>query len=128
MLDRGLGKISMAETGFLVSRAPDTVRAPDLAFVSKARLPTERVTGWGTVIPDLVVEVVSPSDRATEVREKVEDWLRAGVRLVWVVYPSVRTVDVYRPGSDVRVLGEADVLEGEDVVPGFSLPVRQIFA
>ena len=125
----GLGRVFAAETGFIVRRDPDTVRAPDSAFVSEGRLGMEEIPdGFVEVIPDLVVEVVSPGDSRREVLEKVQDWLQAGVRLVWVLYPATRTAVVYRSLSDVSNLAEGDSLDGEDVVPGFSCDLREVFA
>jgi Uma2 family endonuclease len=126
--DHRLGEVFAAETGFLLARDPDTVRGADVSFVAASRLPDPLPDGWIPTIPDLVVEVVSTWDTKKGVREKAQDWLDAGVRLLWIVYPNARTVHVYRPGGEVRVLSEDDVLDGEEVVPGFSLPVGEIFA
>jgi Uma2 family endonuclease len=124
----GLGEVFAAETGFRLARNPDTVRAPDVAFVARERLPSPDLpTGYPELAPDLVVEVLSPSDTAVQVQAKVEDWLRAGVRLAWVVYPDTRSVVVYRSLSEVVVLGEEDNLQGDPVLPGFSCPVADIF-
>jgi Uma2 family endonuclease len=123
-----LGAVLAAETGFLIARDPDTIRAPDAAFIVKEKLPERWPEGWVTIIPDLVIEVVSPSDRVGEVEDKIQDWLDAGVRLVWTVYPRTRTVQDYRLGQSPRMLTEADTLDGEDIVPGFSIAVREIFA
>lgn len=123
----GLGKTYAAETGFLIARHPDTVRAPDFAFIQTSRLPTGGpAPRWVPVIPDLVGEIVSSSDRLTEVRDKIQMWLEAGVRLVWVVYPALRVVEVWRPGQAERALRAEDMLDGEDVVPGFSVPVKEL--
>lgn len=123
-----LGKVFAAETAFVLQRHPDTVRAPDAAFVSKERLPSgDLPEGFLEVVPDLVVEVVSPSDTAVDVQRKVEDWLHAGVRLVWVIYPGTRSVAVYRSLADIRLLTEADTLEGDSVLPGFSCLVAELF-
>lgn len=123
-----LGYVFAAETGFRIERDPDTVRAADVAFVAAGRFPEGRppVT-FPDLAPDLVVEVVSPSDTAAAVEEKVQDWLRAGVRMVWVVYPATRSVMVYRSLSEVKVLTEDAVLEGGDVLPGFTYPLREVF-
>ena len=124
----GLGHVFTAETGFILRRNPDTVRAPDVSFVSRSRLSVEDIPDeYVALAPDLVVEVVSPSDRRREVREKVEEWLRAGVRLVWVIYPVTRSADVYRCIDDVSHLSEDDVLDGEDVVPGFACRLGELF-
>jgi Uma2 family endonuclease len=123
----GLGRAYAAETGFLLHRDPDTVRAPDVAFVARERLPGEPARGFAELAPDLVVEVVSPSDRASDVASKATTWLDAGVRLVWVVDPQARLAAVHRPGGTVTVLREDGVLDGEDVLPGFRLPLSELF-
>jgi Uma2 family endonuclease len=89
--------------------------------------PLSSEDGWVRVIPDLVVEVVSSGDRASEVGEKVQMWLDAGVRLIWVARPAQRTIDIYRPDVSVLTLGGGDTLDGYDVVPGFTAPVSQVF-
>lgn len=128
VLAQRLGKLYAAETGFLIARSPDTVRAPDIAFIQQARLSSPRsAPRWVPVIPDLVVEVVSSGDRPAEVGAKVEMWLTAGVRLVWVVAPEERTIEVHSAESAPIILTENDTLEGADVVPGFSTPVAEIF-
>jgi len=127
VLTQKLGQILLAETGFTIARAPDTVRAPDIAFVSQDRLPDPIPDGYLELVPDLAVEVVSPNDTRREVREKVNDWLDAGVRLVWVVNYQKRTITEYRSRQQIRVLTEEDTLDGGDVVPGFSLSVREVF-
>lgn len=121
-----LGEVVGAETGFVLARDPDTVRAPDAAFVAAERVPTDR-DGYAELAPDLVVEVVSPSDRAAEVADKVLMWLEAGCRMVWVLYPQRRAA-VHRPGGEARLLGPDDVLDGGEVLPGFALPVADLFA
>ena len=128
VLTQELGRIFSAETGFTIARAPDTVRAPDIAFVSKDRLPDPLPYGYLELAPDLVVEVVSPNDTVRKVSDKVDEWLEAGVRLVWVVEFRKRTITEYRFRKPIRVLREEDTLEGGDVVPGFSLPVREVFS
>lgn len=115
----GAGLILAAETGFTLARAPDTVRAPDVAFVRRERIPDPLPRGFPEMAPDLAVEVLSPDDRPGEVLAKVADWLRAGTRLVWVVDPGRRTARVYRADGTEAALAETDVLEGEDVLPGF---------
>jgi Uma2 family endonuclease len=119
-----LGRVGV-ESGFYLARNPDTVRGPDAFFISKERLPLDvAVEGYYTVVPDLAVEVVSPNDTFTEVTEKVDEYLAAGVRLVWVIDPKRRAVVVY-PGG--QTLTEADRLSGGNVLPGFSLPVTRLF-
>ena len=122
-----LGEVFTAETGFLLRRNPDTVRAPDVAFVRAERVPQARVPGFPAMAPDLVAEVVSPSDRAVEVAGKALAWLDAGVRLVWVVDPQNRTVTVHRPGG-TTVLRGRDELSGVGVLPGFVLPLEELWA
>lgn len=125
----GLGRVFAAETGFIIRRDPDTVRAPDVAFIAQSRLTVEEIPdSFIELVPDLVVEVVSPGDTRREVREKVEDWLRAGVRLVWAIYPATRTATVYRSLDDITHLTEDDFLDGEDVVPGFLSRLEELFA
>ena len=126
--DRQLGLVFGAETGFVIEHDPDTVRAPDVSFVAKQRIPAEGIPKkfWPGA-PDLAVEVVSPGDSVSEVDDKVADWLRCGTQLVWVVNPKWRNVTVYRSSADIRTLTENDELEGEDVVPGFRCRVADIF-
>jgi Uma2 family endonuclease len=125
----GLGGKVVVEAGFIVSSGPDTVRGPDVAYVSEDRLPPpERRAAFFRGAPDLAVEVISPGDTAAEVLEKVREYLTAGGRRVWVVEARTRTVTVYRPDGSAQVLQEGDVLTGEDVLPGVSIPVRDIFA
>ncbi len=124
-----LGRVFAAETGFVLARDPDTVLAPDVAFVRRERvLAVGRIPQYWPGPPDLAVEVVSPGDRPREVADKVDTWLRYGTRMVVVVEQRRRSVAVHRPGAPVLVLGEADVLDGADVVPGWTLPVRVLFA
>ena len=125
---RGQGVVTTAEAGFQVAHDPDTVRAPDAAFVRAERIPPGSVKGFFQGAPDLAVEVISPSDRPNEVAAKVQDWLRAGCRLVWVVDPEKRTVTAHRSRNEVVVLTVADTLTGGDVLPEFAMPVAKIFA
>jgi Uma2 family endonuclease len=122
-----LGRVFTAETGFRLRTDPDTVRAPDVAFVGQDRLPDPPPTGYGALAPDLVVEVLSPDDRPGEVLSKVGDWLEAGTSLVWVVDPEHHTARVYRADGSQAHLGEADRLDGEAVLPGFECEMRRIF-
>ena len=123
---RGLGTVFAAETGFLISADPDTVRAADIAFVTRERLPDPDVPGYPALAPDLVVEVSSPGDRPGETLTKVGEWLSAGSRLVWVVDPVRRMARVYRSDGSETVVAEADALDGEDMVPGFSCRLGEI--
>jgi len=123
---RDLGKV-YSETGFVLARDPDTVRAPDVAFVRSERaVATSRAYFEGA--PDLAVEVLSPDDRPGYVREKVAEWLKADARAVWVIDPRDRTVTVHERRRKAKRLGEADTLRGGSVLPGFETPVAAIFA
>jgi len=124
-----LGKLYLAETGFLIKTNPDTVRAPDIAFVRMERIKeTPEIKGYRVGAPDLAVEVVSPGDTVSELEEKVAEWLEGGARMVWVVSPKLHTVTVYRSLTDILTLTEKDKLDGADVVPGFQMNVVEIFA
>ncbi len=124
----GLGAVYAAETGFKLATNPDHVRAPDVAFVRKTRVEQAgKVTGFWPGAPDLAIEVVSPGDSYSDVEEKITDWLAAGTRMVVVVNPKKRSVSVYRSSTDIAILLEEQTLDGGDVVPGWSIPVRQIF-
>ncbi len=128
VIENGLGEVCAAETGFRIGSDPDYVLAPDVAFVSRERL--EDIGEIGIFFPgapDLVVEVTSPSDRLTQVAEKVRDWLDAGTRMVVVVNPRRRDVTVHLPNSAPVTLTEEDSLDGGDVVPGWTIPVKDIF-
>jgi Uma2 family endonuclease len=126
--ERKLGAVFGAETGFILRRDPDTVRAPDVAFISKERdAEAMRERGFITTVPNLVVEVISPSDTYTEVEAKVGEWLLAGCQMVVLVNPRNRTLKVYRSQTDILVFTIDDVFEGGEVVPGFRLPVKRIF-
>jgi Uma2 family endonuclease len=120
------GRLLAAETGFVLSTNPDTVRAPDVAFVRNERIPVPLPRGYARFAPDLVVEVLSPDDRPNEVLEKVADWLNAGTRLVWVIDPERRTGRVHRPDGTIILLSELDSLDGEDVLPGFSSQLTEV--
>ena len=127
--EHDLGAVFAADTGFHLARTPDTVRAPDISFVTKERvLDVGLTTGFWPGPPDLAGEVVSPSDSMAEVQSKAQEYLRKGVRLVWVVLPEKRAVAVYRPGAPSETLSEHDVLDGGEVVPGFRYPLARLFA
>ena len=124
-----LGIVFGAETGFKIASDPDTVRAPDLAFISRERIPAEGIPrGFWPGAPDLAVEVISPGDTYTEVEEKVSDWLSAGTRMVLVLNPRTRMVTVYTSHAKAVRLTEADTLTGGEVLPGFSCQVAALFA
>lgn len=123
-----LGNVYLAETGFRLASDPDTVLAPDVAFVRRERVEREgEVEGFRLGAPDLAVEVISPSDRYARVEEKIFAWLDAGARMVIVINPGARTATVYRSRSDVVVLTERDALDGADVVPGWTARVAELF-
>jgi len=126
---RNLGKVYAAETGFLIEQNPDTVRAADVSFVSRERIEKAgRVQKYWIGAPDLAVEVISPSDTVRRIEGKVAQWLQSGARSVWVVSPKMHTVTVYRSLTEIVVLTENDTLDGRDVIPGFQLPIAEIFA
>ena len=122
----GAGQLFAAETGFTLARKPDTVRAPDVAFVRRDRLLDPATRGFPDLAPDLVVEVLSPDDRPGEVLAKVADWLSAGTRLVWVIDPERRAARVYRADGSQSFIREHESLVGEDVLPGFSCLLESI--
>jgi Uma2 family endonuclease len=123
-----LGEVVAAETGFIIARNPDTLRAPDAAFISKEHVPAGGLPdGFIPLAPDIAVEVMSPSDSVLDVEEKIEQWLTAGTAMVWVVNPRGRMVTVHRSGRDPRILRGDDRLEGEDVCPGFSVKISELF-
>jgi Uma2 family endonuclease len=126
--EHGLGRVYL-NTGFILRRDPPLTLGPDEAFVAAERIarnpPPTR--GFWEIAPDLAVEIVSPEDRPATLRRKIAEYLDAGVRLVWLVDPLRRQVEVFRPQQAVRILDEADTLDGEDVVPGFSLPLSQLW-
>jgi len=122
----GAGQLLAAETGFTLFRSPDTVRAPDIAFVRRERVPDPEPAGFPNLAPDLVVEVLSSNDRPGEVLTKVADWLSAGTSLVWVIDPERRLGRVYRHDGSEQIVTADQSLDGEDVVPGFSCPLEAI--
>ena len=125
---RRLGTLVASDSGVWLERDPDTVREPDIAFTSAEKIPLDaEITGYAEVVPDLVVEVASPSDSRREVYDKALMWLGHGVRLVWVVHPDTRTVDVHRADGPIVTLNEGDSLDGLDVLPGFACAVSAVF-
>ncbi len=123
-----LGRVGGTDGGVLIRRNPDNVREPDIFFVSAERLPLDvRVQGYLEVVPELVVEIVSPSDRERDVREKISTWLELGVSMTLEVRPADRAVMVHRPGVPAVTLTGDDALDGGDILPGFSLPLSEIF-
>lgn len=123
---RGLGVVFAHEVGFRLDE--HTVRAPDVSFISQARVAAVGIPkGFWPGAPDLAVEIQSPGDSLSDLLRKVQEYFAAGCRLVWAVFPEVRQVYVYRSPKDVQVLEEGDSLSGDEVLPGFSLPVARIF-
>jgi Uma2 family endonuclease len=120
-----LGSV-FTDVGVVIAKQPPTVRGPDIAFYARDRLPAPLPHGFLERAPDLAVEIVSPSNTVSELLAKVTEYLQAGTRLVWVVDPLSRTATVYRSRDEIRLLTEYEVLDGEDVVPGFSIVVNDI--
>ena len=123
----GYGEV-FVETGFLIARDPDTVRAPDVALVLADKLPDgDLPRAYFPFAPDIAVEVVSPSDTPSDAHERALMWLDAGSALVWMLFPDSRSATVYRPNGDVFALGEDDVLDAAPVLDGFSVKVSELF-
>ena len=124
-----LGGISGTDGGFILARDPDIVVAPDFAFVRADRMPEgEQRKRYLELSPDFVVEVVSPSDRYTNVHNKIMLYLRSGVRLVWIVDPEQQTITTFTSDSPPHVYSASDSIGGGDVLPDFTMPVAGIFA
>jgi len=126
--ENDLGLVWGADNGFqCFAHAPGRVRRPDVSFIRRGRLPGDvSPKGWVRIPPDLAVEVVSPNDSAEDLEEKLEDYHKARVPLVWVIYPKARKARVFRLDGPPAVLGEDDVLSGEEIIPGFRCPLREI--
>jgi Uma2 family endonuclease len=124
---RGLGAV-LADAGFVLATDPATIRQPDLAYVARDRVPTG---GYGPAMwrlaPDLVIEILSPSNRVSDLQEKLFDYLDAGVRVIWLVDPRTRSVTEYRSRTDIRIIDGVTVLDGDDVLPGFRLALPELF-
>ena len=125
---RRLGRVFGSDSGVLLERDPDTVREPDVAFISAERMPLDvRERRYSEVVPDLVVEVVSPNARPIPVYDKAQMWLRFGARLVWIVDPETQTIMALPQSGPTRTYTEDDTLDGGDVLPDFACAVRDIF-
>ena len=122
-----LGAAFPGDTGFLLARNPDTVLSPDLAFVTNERLPPVYSRGYFPGPPDLAVEIRSPDDTRRQLHERALSWLCHGARMVWVIDPFATNATIYRSKDDVREIGEGGDLQGEDVVPGFRVALRELF-
>ena len=127
----GGGEVVVGDVGFILQlpNDPERVRAPDVAFVARERLP-EGGLPQGFIVgpPDLAIEVLSHTDNPMDVQQKIRDYLEAGTRLVWLVAPQAKTVTVYRANGSAQLLREHEVLTGEDVLPGLTIPLTEIFA
>jgi Uma2 family endonuclease len=126
--ERRLGRVLPGETGFYTRGDDRTVRAPDVVFISYDRLPADQPDpGCGRVVPELVIEVVSPNDRADKIEEKVQERLGCGVLLVWVIYPQTQRIHVFQHGQQPLILRADDTITGEPALPGFHAAVREFF-
>jgi Uma2 family endonuclease len=124
-----LGIVTGADGTYILSQEPQTIVMPDIAFVAWDHVPGRtRPDGYIPVPPDLAIEVVSPTDEPGKIATKRDLYRRAGVPLVWWIYPNRRSVVVFRGGQQVAELGEGDELDGDPILPGFRLPVAEIFA
>ncbi len=123
-----LGSVLQADSGYqCFPHDPGMVRRPDVSFVKTGRFPRDVLPkGWARIPPDLVVEVLSPNDLVYKLEEKLSDYRKVGVPLIWVINPESRTVMVYRRDGSINLLQDNDELSGEDVVPGFRCPIREI--
>jgi Uma2 family endonuclease len=127
VIPRKLGVILVGDVGFHIERDPDTVRAPDVVFIRTERIP-QKMSGFFGGVPDLAVEILSPNDRAGEVQAKVDMWLSAGCPMVWVVDPENCVLHLHRRDSSiVEILTPKDTLTAEEILPGFSLPLSELF-
>jgi Uma2 family endonuclease len=123
-----LGRVLTGEAGFYTHGHDHQVRGVDVAFISYSRWPADQPNpGYGRFAPELVIEVVSPSDRADKIEEKVQEWLDFGVLLVWVIYPQTQRIHVFRHGQQPMIMRADEVVSGEDAFPGFSAFVHEFF-
>jgi Uma2 family endonuclease len=125
---KNLGTAFCGDAGIVLERDPDTIRGPDVGFISRNRMPKAAQQKYFEIAPELCIEIVSPSDRWTEITEKVDMYIGKGVVLVWVIDPIARQAHVYRKGRETRLIEQTSALDGEDVLPGFSLPLEEIFS
>ncbi len=123
-----LGRVFAAETGFILSRNPNSVRAPDAAFITRERIgETRPERGFWPVAPDLAVEVMSPNDTSAEIENKIREYFAAGTRLIWVIYPQSRTVHVYDSAQRAQILSANETLGGGELLPGFACEIAMLF-
>lgn len=126
--NKDLGWVLVGEVGIYIRRRPDRIRAADVAFISKQRLPTRPRRGYLTVAPELVIEIVSPDDRWEGIRKKVEEYFSIGVERVWIMEPDNKQVLVFHSATEFQTLSEADTLKGEGILDGFEASVAKLFA
>ena len=124
----GLGKVRVGEVGIYTRRNPDSIRAADVLYISNERYAARVSSGYLDVAPDLVVEILSPSDSWSVLMQKLREYFGIGVRLVWVADPATQTVHAFKSTTDVQEYGPEDVLPGDDVLPGFRVDVAALFA
>jgi Uma2 family endonuclease len=125
--EHDLGYVTAAETGYILTENPLTVRAPDVGFIAKSRMPSPIPPRYIPLAPDLVVEVVSPGDTAKEIQDKALDYLRAGTSLIWVVYPESQTANSFSPTGTMQLIEGEGTLDGGEVLPGFRLALHDVF-
>lgn len=125
--DRDLGEVMVGKVGIYTGRDPDTVRAADVLFISHERLKKASPEGYLDVAPELIVEIMSPTNKWEEVRRKIEEYFGIGVEQVWIVEPANRAVQVYRSRDAVRTLSEGDTLEDDGILDGFAIAVGALF-
>lgn len=123
-----IGEVFPGDAGFQLQADPLTIRAPDVAFVAQQQIPSGLTAGFWPLAPDLVVEIISPSESASEIAEKVSDYLRAGVQLLWLVYPDQKEVQEYRPQQPFHIYDHNGQLDGHEVLPGFQYALSNLFA
>src|SRR5262249_50725726 len=123
----GRGRASGGGVGLYIRRNPDTVRAVDILFISKERDLRPRAKGYLEIAPELVVEILSPDDQMSRLKEKLRDYFSAGAQVVWVVDPTLRCVLVHRSLMEVTILDDRQILTDEELLPGFSVPIAELF-
>ncbi len=126
--ERALGLV-FTESGVVVENDPDTVRGPDIYFVRAEHCPVgDTLEGYTELPPDLCVEIVSPRDQPLKLREKIAEYLKFGVKLIWIIDPMTHQARIYRLDGSTDIIPASGVLSGEDVLPGFELPLAELFA
>ncbi|MDX1522402.1 MAG: Uma2 family endonuclease [Anaerolineae bacterium] len=125
--ERKLGKVQVGEVGIYTRRNPDTVRAADVLFISNERYAQRQSPSYLDVAPELVVEIISPDDRWSEINQKLREYFAAGIDLIWVIDPKSRSVHVYRSLTDIREFSADETLSGEEILPGLSISINELF-